>query len=127
MLKNSPKCAVSTALSKSASAKIMFGDLPPSSKVVLFKLLFAALALMSCPTSVEPVNAILSTWGWSTKAAPVLPKPGTTLITPSGNPASLVNWARYKAVNGVCSAGFRIIQLPETTKFQKITQFEIFF
>ena len=39
-------------------------------------------------TSVEPVNAILLTSGWSTSAAPAVgPKPGTTFTTPGGNPA----------------------------------------
>ena len=33
-------------------------------------------------------------------------------ITPAGNPASLDNSAIYKAVNGVCSAGFIITVLP---------------
>ena len=41
------------------------------------------------PTSVEPVNAILSTPGWRASASPMTaPGPVTTLRTPSGRPAS---------------------------------------
>lgn len=64
-------------------------------------------------TGVDPVKATLSTSIFSTRAAPASPKPGTTLITPGGKPASLLNCAIYKAVKGVCSAGFRTTVLPE--------------
>ena len=48
--------ASSTALSRSASSKIMNGDLPPSSSETGFKLLLAAARITSRPTSVEPVK-----------------------------------------------------------------------
>ena len=68
----------------------------------------AAALTMSLPTSVEPVNATLSTSGCSAKAAPaVSPKPVTMLTTPSGMPASAISSPRRSAVSGVCSAGFR--------------------
>lgn len=54
---------------------------------VLFtmKLLQELIALYL--TSVEPVNATLFTSICDDKNAPVVPKPGTTLKTPAGNPA----------------------------------------
>ncbi len=47
----------------------MTGDLPPSSSDTRFSVSVAAL-LIAFPTSVEPVNAILSTPGCVTSAAP---------------------------------------------------------
>src|ERR1035437_3030893 len=80
-LKNTPKSAPSTAVSKSASAKKMFGDLPPSSSEIFFSVA-AAARMMILPTSTLPVNAILSTSGCSTIAAPaVSPRPVTMLRT----------------------------------------------
>src|SRR3989442_191348 len=87
-LKKTPKSAPSTAGSKSASAKKMFGDLPPSSSVTFFNVA-AAARMIVLPTSALPVNAILSTSGCATIAAPaVSPTPVTTLTTPGGRPAS---------------------------------------
>ena len=40
------------------------------------------------------------------------PKPGTTLKTPSGMPASQASSANRIAVSGDCSAGFRTTELP---------------
>ncbi len=52
------------------------GDLPPSSSDTFFRLPAAACTI-SRPTSVEPVNATLSTPGCAASAAPaVSPKPG---------------------------------------------------
>ena len=59
-----------TALSRSASAKTMFGDLPPSSSDTRAIRVAAAWAI-GLPVAVEPVNAILSTPGCPTSAAPV--------------------------------------------------------
>ena len=56
-------------VSTSASGSTMTGDLPPSSSDTRFSVSVAAL-LMALPTSVEPVNAILSTPGCVTSAAP---------------------------------------------------------
>ena len=65
------------------------------------------------PTSVEPVNVILSTPGWRTSAAPVtLPGPGSTLSTPGGNPASSASSPMRTAVSGVSAAGLSTTQLP---------------
>ncbi len=63
------------------------------------------------PTSVEPVNAILST-GESTSAAPVSPAPVTMFTTPGGSSASWITCASSSAVSGVVSAGFSTTVLP---------------
>jgi hypothetical protein len=66
----------------------MFADFPPNSKVTLFKLFIAESEVMIWPTRLEPVNEILSINGCSTNAYPAYgPYPGTTFITPFGNPA----------------------------------------
>ena len=96
-----------------ASSKTMLGLLPPSSRVSFFRLLAPEAATISLPTSVEPVNATLSTSLWAARAAPaVSPKPGTTFTTPAGTPASAISPARRSAVSGVCSAGLSTTQLP---------------
>ncbi len=63
--------------------------------------------MMILPTSALPVNAILSTSGCATIAAPaVSPTPVTMLTTPGGRPASSKLEASARTVSGVCSAGF---------------------
>ena len=58
------------------------------------------------PTSVDPVNTILRTSGWSTSRWPTtLPLPGITWNTPSGRPASSASSPIRIAVSGVISAG----------------------
>lgn len=87
--------------------------LPPSSSETFFKLDLAAFSAIKRPTSVEPVNATLRMSGCVTMAWPAdSPKPGTTFMTPSGKPASFDKAAAYKALNGVCSAGFNTIVQP---------------
>ena len=85
----------------------MLGLLPPSSSVT--RLLVSAAIFMICrPTSVEPVNEILSTAAWRTSAAPAVePPPATTLNAPAGKPASCTSSAKSRAVSGVSEAGFR--------------------
>ena len=63
-----------TALSRSASAKTIFGDLPPISSVTR-ALRRAASAAITCPVAVDPVNAIFATPGWATSAAPARAPP----------------------------------------------------
>ncbi len=104
--------AAAAAASMSASAKTMFADLPPSSSVTRL-IVCAAPAAIERPTSVEPVNAILSTPGCSTSRCPTVePGPTTTLTTPSGSPASAASSAKRSAVSGVSSAGLRTTVLP---------------
>ena len=111
-LKKTPKSAPSTAGSKSASAKKMFGDLPPSSSEIFFNVA-AALRMIVLPTSALPVNAILSTSGCATIAAPaVSPSPVTMFTTPGGRPASPKLDASSRIDSGVCSAGLSTVVQP---------------
>ena len=72
--------------------------------------------MMIWPVRPSPVKAILSTSMWPLRAAPAVgPKPGTTLITPSGKPASWASAATRRAVSGVCSAGLRTTVLPQAS------------
>lgn len=85
-------------------------------------------------TSVDPVKATLSTPLCEHIAWPADgPNPGKILTTPGGNPAlklhqnvkyrneclafffftSLISFATYNAVNGVCSAGFMTTVFPQ--------------
>ena len=65
------------------------------------------------PTSVEPVNTILRTAGWSTSRWPTtLPFPGSTWNTPSGSPAARASSPIRIAVSGVISAGLATTALP---------------
>ena len=89
----------------------MFALLPPSSSVTRLSIR-PALAPISRPTAVDPVNAIFCTPGWSTIAAPVSPSPVITLTTPSGKPASRISWPSRMALSGVCSAGLRTTVQP---------------
>src|ERR1051325_10790057 len=88
------------------------GLLPPSSSVARL-LAWAAIFMIWRPTSVDPVNEILSTSGWRTSAAPAVdPPPATTLNAPGGNPASCITSAIARAVSGVSEAGFRTMVHP---------------
>ena len=102
-----------TAVSRSTSSKMMWGDFPPSSSVTVFRLV-ADICTISRPVTYSPVKAILSTPGCEARAAPAVgPNPGTTLSTPSGSPASAARRASSRLVMGVCSAGFRTTVLPQ--------------
>ena len=96
-----------------ASAKTKFGDLPPHSNDTDFILDCPEYCRNNFPTSVEPVNATLSTPGCKPRALPVTsPSPGNTLNTPSGISAMAANSATRIALNGACSAGFNITLFP---------------
>ena len=83
-LSNTPAGAFAAARSTSASAKTMFADLPPSSRVT--RLTWSAACRRMCvPTSVDPVNTILRTCSWVTSRSPTTePLPGSTVNTPGG-------------------------------------------
>ena len=67
---------------RSQSAKIIFGDFPPSSSVVRLTILAASIPII-LPTCVEPVKAILLTSGCFTIDAPQCgPSPERILTTP---------------------------------------------
>ena len=113
-LKKIPFAAPGIAASRSASANTTFGDLPPSSSETFLRLPAAALTI-SLPTSVEPVNATLSTSSCAASAAPASPKPVTMLTTPSGSPASCSSSPRRSADSGVCSAGLSTTVQPQAS------------
>ncbi len=101
-----------TAASRSASAKTMFAPLPPSSSWTRFTLP-ADASTIPRPTAVEPVNAILRTFGWRARWSPtVRPGPGTMFTTPGGMPASAISSATRSALRGVSSAGFMTTVFP---------------
>src|SRR5213596_2451579 len=64
----------------------MFAAFPPSSRVRRLPLP-ASARWIALPTSVDPVNAILSTSGCETISAPVRPSPVTMFTTPGGSSA----------------------------------------
>ena len=106
-----PLTIPSTAWSSAASSKITFAALPPSSSVRCLPVP-ASWRWIDLPTSVEPVNAILSTSGCSTSAAPVRPSPVTMLTTPGGSSACRRTSAKRSAESGVVSAGLRTTVFP---------------
>ena len=88
-----PSTSPSTALSRSASSNTMNGDLPPSSSES-FLWLVAVAARIARPTSVDPVNAILSTSGCLTSASPVDPSPVTMFTTPGRQARLLADFGK---------------------------------
>ena len=111
-LSNTEYGAAAAAFSRSASAKITFADLPPSSSVTRL-IVAAAPCITRWPTSVEPVKPIFATSGCSTRRWPTTdPLPTTTFRTPSGIPASSASSPSRSVVSGVSSAGLITIVLP---------------
>src|SRR5437763_318097 len=100
------------AASRSASAKMMLGFLPPSSSEIFLNNGAAASATF-LPVTVPPVNEIVVIFGCAVIAAPTVgPVPCTTLSTPFGKPASTQTSQSNDAVIGVSSLGFAIAVLP---------------
>ena len=89
----------------------MLAALPPSSRVTFFLDPATALAIAR-PTSVEPVNATLSTSSCETIACPVAPAPVRMFTTPGGRSACWQISANSSAVRGVVSAGLSTTVLP---------------
>ena len=84
-MKNIAEAAPAMAASISASGKIIVGDLPPNSNETFLRFPAAAFVI-NLPTSVEPVNATLSTCGCDASGAPASsPNPVTKFNTPSGS------------------------------------------
>ncbi len=53
-------------------------------------------------TSLDPVNPTLSTFMCPVSVAPAVgPNPGTTFITPAGNPASFASAAKQRAYRNI--------------------------
>ena len=61
-----------TACSRFASSKIMFGLLPPSSRVTTLRFVFDDASRILRPTRVLPVKATLAIFGCSAIAAPTV-------------------------------------------------------
>src|SRR5205814_4776098 len=98
-----------TALLRSASSRITFGDLPPNSWLTRLTVGAARLAT-SMPARVEPVKELMSMLGCSLMAAPTSgPSPLIRLNTPLGTPASCRISAKINADDGVNSDGLRIM------------------
>ena len=83
----------------------MTGDLPPSSSVTRFRLPLAA-RMIDLPTSVEPVNEILSTSGMLGKRRAGLALAGDDVDDALGEAGLEHQLAQPSAESGVCSAGF---------------------
>ncbi len=93
----------------------MFGDLPPSSSVIVLSV-SAALRMIALPVVVSPVNATLSMPGCSTSAWPTdEPGPVMTFSTPGGSPTSIAISPSAMAVSGVWLAGLRMTVLPHAS------------
>src|SRR4051812_48296421 len=106
-----PLTMPSIAWSSGASSNTMFAAFPPSSRVRTLSV--PAIAWwISLPTSVEPVNATLSTPGWRTMAIPMSDGPGTMLTTPGGRSAWRHTSAKRSADSGVVDAGLRTTVFP---------------
>ncbi len=100
------------AFSRSASSKMMSGDLPPSSSVQGMIRSAAACATARPPRTL-PVKAILRTAWFRTSASPVAAAPSTTFSTPAGRPhLSTAIRARWINEAEVCSDGFAATVLP---------------
>ena len=85
-LRNIPKIAARAAASTSASSKITYGALPPSSRLTRFTSM-PAWAPIILPVLVSPVKEILSTFLLVMISEPTMfPGPGTRLSTPLGRP-----------------------------------------
>ena len=111
-----PMRAPSIAASKSASAKTMFGLLPPSSSPTRFTVSLPTF-MMCLPTSTLPVKATMSTSGEVARRSPTEPPgPVTTCRTPSGRPASSKMRASSRVVSGDTEAGLRIMTLPAASE-----------
>src|SRR5437879_10473170 len=100
------------AASRSASAKTMFGFLPPSSSETFLNNGEHASAT-SLPVTVPPVNEIVLIFGCAVIAVPTFgPVPCTTLSTPLGKPASAQSSHNRYAVIGVSSLGLAMAVFP---------------
>jgi len=108
-----PFSAPFSARSKSASRKMMLGDLPPSSRETFFRLL-AADRMISLPVSVPPVKATISTFALRASSAPTTgPSPATMLTMPLGISSMLsTTFMNSAVVPVVYSAGLMTTAQP---------------
>lgn len=100
-----PHAAALEAAARSASAKTMFGDLPPSSSETRLRERDAS-SMTRLPLAVEPVKETMSTRSSVTSGSPIsATSPITTFMTPGGRPASVRSRARPIVVAGVWESG----------------------
>lgn len=104
--------AQKVALSRFASSKTRAGDLPPSSRVTRFMLLFVAAAEMALPVAVEPVKEILAMSMWADITEPAVRPPTMRLKAPGGKPAALMRCPKAKLPSGDFSLGLMTTVLP---------------
>src|ERR1700722_16305610 len=101
-----------TASSRSASARMMLADFPPSSCVTRL-IVGAAAKATATPALVDPVKETMAMSGCEAIAAPTLgPSPFTRLKTPGGTSASCRISANRYAESGAISLGFRTMVHP---------------
>ena len=101
--------AARAARGRSASARTIIADFPPSSSTAGMRR--AAAAAATClPTAGLPVKKIMS--ATAVRAAPASPRPATTSRTPSGKPPCFQSAAMRSDVSGVVSDGLSTTVLP---------------
>ena len=101
-----------TAVRKSASSRMMLGDLPPNSWATRLTVSAAVLATMT-PARVEPVKETMSTSLWPAITWPTLgPSPLTMLYTPAGTPASCMICENTMPLIGAISLGLSTMVQP---------------
>src|ERR1043166_1762405 len=109
---NDERTLPAMAASRSASAKMMLGFLPPSSSETFLNNGARASATFF-PVAVPPVNEIVVIFGCAVIAAPTFgPVPWTMLSTPLANPASTQTSHDRETVIVVTSLGFAIAVFP---------------
>ena len=106
-----PASAPMIAFLRSASSKMMLGDLPPSSRVAGTRAR-PATAAISRPTPGLPVKLTRSIRPEASSALPTRASPVTTLTTPGGKPAASTSFANSSVVADACSEGLITTQLP---------------
>src|SRR5262245_34496713 len=102
------------ARSRSASAKTMLADLPPSSSSVRLSR-GAAACWIARPTGELPVNEIMSTSGAATSASPMAgAEPETKLTTPGGSSEATIRQSSLMP-SGSTGGGFTTTVLPQAS------------
>ena len=104
---------MSVAVPRSASSSTTLADFPPNSRKTRF-MVGAPFSMMRCPTVVDPVKEIMSTFGERVSSSPTRWSDDvTTLSTPAGRSVrSAASLPRKVAFHGVSGAGFTTTVLP---------------
>ena len=94
--------SVGSTSSRSASSRMIAGDLPPSSSTVRARR-GAVCVTTSTPTLTPPVMCTMSTPGWLTRCRLASKPTAMMFTTPSGKPAASAHSAITRAVS--CESG----------------------